>query len=108
MKIGIIGAGRAGSVFAKHFRRLQYTVLIANPRAPQTVSQVAQETEATPVVISEAAKGVDLLVIAIPMKNILLLPKDFFSDLPATSPIINTEITILLVAAGSPISKRGW
>ncbi|HTW82139.1 MAG TPA: NAD(P)-binding domain-containing protein [Terracidiphilus sp.] len=89
MKIGIIGAGNIGSALALHFRKLRYTVLIANSRGPETLSQVAQKTGATPVAISEVANKVDLLVIAIPMKSVPSLPKDLLSDLPSSSPIID-------------------
>lgn len=90
MKIGIIGAGNIGLALAGHFRRLQHTVLIANSRGPETLSQVAQETGATPVAILGAAKRVDLLVITIPMKSVPSLPKNLLFDLPAASPIIDT------------------
>jgi predicted dinucleotide-binding enzyme len=90
MKIGIIGAGNIGSALALHFRCLRHTVLIANSRGPETLSQIAQKTGATPVDISESARGVDLLVITIPMKNVPLLPKDLLSDLPSSSPVIDT------------------
>ena len=43
MKIGIIGAGNIGSVLALHFRRLRHTVLIANSRGPETLSQIARK-----------------------------------------------------------------
>jgi len=90
MKIGIIGAGNIGSALARHFHRLRHTVLIANSRGPETLSQVAQETGAVPVAIQETAKGVDLLIIAIPMMSVPSLPKNLLSDLPASSPIIDT------------------
>jgi 8-hydroxy-5-deazaflavin:NADPH oxidoreductase len=90
MKIGIIGAGNIGSALALHFRKHQHTVLVANSRGPETLSDVAQQTGATPVGISEVARGVDLLVITIPMKSVPLLPKDLLFQLPATSPIIDT------------------
>jgi predicted dinucleotide-binding enzyme len=90
MKIGIIGAGNIGSALAGHFRKLRHTVLIANSRGPETLSQVAQETGATPVTLSEVVRAIDLLVIAIPLKSVPLLPKDFLSALPASSPIIDT------------------
>jgi 8-hydroxy-5-deazaflavin:NADPH oxidoreductase len=90
MKVGIIGAGNIGSALATHFRELQHEVLIANSRGPETLSRISQETGATPVAISEVAKGVDLLVIAIPMKSVPALPKDLLSRLPATSPIVDT------------------
>jgi 8-hydroxy-5-deazaflavin:NADPH oxidoreductase len=90
MKIGIIGAGNIGSALALHFGKLGQTVLIANSRGPGTLSQVGRDTGATPVALREAAKGVDLLVIAIPMKSVPLFPKDLLSDLPSSSPIIDT------------------
>jgi 8-hydroxy-5-deazaflavin:NADPH oxidoreductase len=90
MKIGIIGAGRIGSILARHFGSLQHTVLIANSRGPETLSRVAKETGAAPVDLSKVADGVDLLVIAIPMKGIRRLPKDLLDRLPATSPIVDT------------------
>jgi 8-hydroxy-5-deazaflavin:NADPH oxidoreductase len=90
MKIGIIGAGNIGSALAGHFHKLKYSVLIANSRGPESLSQLAQKTGATPVVVMEAAKGVDLLIIAVPVKSVPLLPKNLFSELPATSPIVDT------------------
>jgi predicted dinucleotide-binding enzyme len=90
MKIGIIGAGNIGSALAGHFHKLQHSVRIANSRGPESLSQLAQEAGATPVAITEVAKGVDLLVITIPMKSVPSLPKDLFLDLPAASPIIDT------------------
>jgi 8-hydroxy-5-deazaflavin:NADPH oxidoreductase len=90
MKIGIIGAGNIGSALALHFSKLRHTVLIANSRGPETLSRVARETGATPVDILEIAKGVELLVIAIPMKSLPSLPNDLLSDLPPSSPIIDT------------------
>jgi 8-hydroxy-5-deazaflavin:NADPH oxidoreductase len=90
MKIGIVGAGNIGSALAGHFQKLRYSVRIANSRGPESLSQVARTTGATPVAVTEAAKGVDLLIIAVPMKSVPLLPKNLFSELPATSPIVDT------------------
>jgi hypothetical protein len=90
MKIGIIGAGNIGSALARYFHKLHHTVLIANSRGPGTLSKIAQETGAIPVNISEVAREVDLLVIAIPMKSVLSLPNDLLVRLPVASPIIDT------------------
>jgi 8-hydroxy-5-deazaflavin:NADPH oxidoreductase len=90
MKIGIIGAGNFGSVLAGHFRKLQHSVLIANSRGPETLAQVAEKTGATSVAISEVTKGVDLLVITIPMKSVPFLSKEMLAALPETSPIVDT------------------
>jgi 8-hydroxy-5-deazaflavin:NADPH oxidoreductase len=90
MRIGIIGAGNIGSALAGHFRTLLHDVQIANSRGPQTLSQVAQRTGANPVAVSEAARGVDLLVLTIPLKSVPSLPNDLFSALPKSSPIVDT------------------
>jgi 8-hydroxy-5-deazaflavin:NADPH oxidoreductase len=90
MKIGIIGAGNIGSALAEHLCKLGHRVLIANSRGPETLLRVAQKTDATPVTIQEAARGVDLLVISIPMKSVPSLPKGLLLDLPTSSPIIDT------------------
>jgi 8-hydroxy-5-deazaflavin:NADPH oxidoreductase len=90
MKIGIIGAGNIGSALAVHFRKIQHAVWIANSRGPETLSQVARSTGAIPVNISQVAAGVELLIIAIPMKSVPALPKNLLSGLPATSPVIDT------------------
>lgn len=91
MKIGIIGAGNIGSAVALHFRKLGHAMLIANSRGPETLSQVDRETGATPADVLGAAKGLDLLVIAIARKNVPSLPKDSLSDLPSSSPIADTR-----------------
>jgi 8-hydroxy-5-deazaflavin:NADPH oxidoreductase len=44
MKIGIIGAGHRGSALAHHFARIHHSILIANSRRPETLSQLAQAT----------------------------------------------------------------
>ncbi len=90
MNIGIIGAGNVGSALASVFQKLQHSVRIANSRGPETLSEVAQKTGATPVPLSEVAKEVDLLVVAIPEKNVSSLPKDLLRELPVGSPIIDT------------------
>ena len=90
MNLGIIGAGNIGTALAVHFRRLNHTVKIANSRGPETLVTVAKETGATAVAASEAAKGVDLLVLTIPLKSVASLPKDLLRDLPAGSPVIDT------------------
>lgn len=90
MKIGIIGAGNVGSALATVFRRLGHAVQIANSRGPETLAGVADRTGAVPVSILDVAKGADLLVIAVPEKNVPSLPQKLFRELPLQSPIIDT------------------
>lgn len=90
MKIGIIGASNFGAALASHFHGVQHTVGITNSRGPAKLSEIAAETGATAVPLTEVAKGVDLLVVTIPMSSVPLLPKDVLRELPAGSMIIDT------------------
>lgn len=90
MKIGIIGAGNIGSTLARHFTKLEHSVLIANSRGPESLKQLAQETGATPALAVDAATGVDLLVITIPMKSVPLLPADLLKGLSENAIVLDT------------------
>ena len=70
MKIGIIGAGQIGGTLTRRFTALGHEVLVANSRGPETLSDLAAETGATAVSVPEAVRGVDLIVVTIPEKNI--------------------------------------
>ena len=91
MTIGIIGAGHIGSALAGRLTRLGHAVLIANSRGPETLTDVAQKTGATPVTAREAARHGDLIVVTIPLKNIPDLPQDLFDGVPADVPVIDTN-----------------
>ena len=70
MKIGIIGAGQIGGTLTRRLTALGHKVLVANSRGPETLSDLAAETGATAVSVPEAVRGVDLVVVTIPKKNI--------------------------------------
>lgn len=78
MKIGIIGAGHIGSTLARRLSALGHDVSIANSRGPQTLAALAAETRANAVTVREAARGKDLVIIAIPEKAIRDVPTDLF------------------------------
>jgi predicted dinucleotide-binding enzyme len=59
---------------------LGHEVFVANSRGPETLSDLAAETGATAVSVSEAVRGVDLIVVTIPQKNIPSLPAGLFAD----------------------------
>jgi predicted dinucleotide-binding enzyme len=48
MRIGIIGAGNIGGNLARRLVSLNHHVSIANSRGPETLSDLAVETGATP------------------------------------------------------------
>ncbi|MFD2787119.1 NADPH-dependent F420 reductase [Hymenobacter rubripertinctus] len=92
MNIGIIGAGHIGSALAVRLVGLGHSVHIANSRGPETLTDVAKKTGATPVTAREAARhGRDIIVVTIPLKNIPDLPKDLFADVAAGVPVIDTS-----------------
>jgi predicted dinucleotide-binding enzyme len=69
LKIGIIGAGSIGSTIARRLSRCGHDVAIANSRGPETISDAALSTGARAVTAAEAAQGVDVLIISVPMNR---------------------------------------
>lgn len=79
MKIGIIGAGNIGGTLTRRLTALGHEVSVANSRGPETLGELAGETGATAVALSEAARGRDVVVVTIPQKNVPDLPADLFA-----------------------------
>lgn len=74
--IGLIGAGRIGSQVARLAVAHGYSVVISNSRGPETLAGLINELgprarAATPV---EAAQDGEIVVVAIPLKNIRSVP----------------------------------
>jgi len=80
MKIGIIGAGHIGGTLARRLSALGHEVSIANSRGPETLAALESQSGATAVTIREAARGKDLVIVAIPEKSVRDLPKDLFAQ----------------------------
>jgi predicted dinucleotide-binding enzyme len=78
MKIGIIGAGNIGGTLTRRLAALGQEVSVANSRGPETLRELAAETGATAVSVTEAACDKDVVVVTIPEKNIPDLPDDLF------------------------------
>lgn len=91
MNIGIIGAGYIGSTLAGRLTSLGHTVVVANSRGPETLQDVAAKTGATAVTAHEAARGGEMVVVTIPLKNVPDLPKDLFEGVSDDVVIIDTN-----------------
>ncbi|MGB9279933.1 MAG: NADPH-dependent F420 reductase [Pseudonocardiaceae bacterium] len=78
MKIGIVGAGNIGGTLTRRLAALGHEVSVANSRGPETLRDLAAETGATAVSVTEAARDKDLVIVTIPEKNIPDLPDDLF------------------------------
>lgn len=74
MEIGIIGSGNIDSILAGYLTILGHKVSIANSRGPESLSEIASRTGATPVTTAQAASARDLVIIAIPVKAMVHLP----------------------------------
>src|SRR5947207_1448218 len=90
MNIGIIGAGHIGGTLTRRFSALGHKVFVANSRGPETLAALAQETGATPVTVTEAARSGDVVIVTIPEKNIPQLPRDLFAGVPDNIVVVDT------------------
>jgi len=90
MKIGIIGAGQIGGTLARRLAALGHDVSIANSRGPETLTAVAREIGARAVTVEQAARAGDVVIIAIPVKNIPRLPARLFDGVPADVVVVDT------------------
>ncbi|OKI45931.1 NADP oxidoreductase [Streptomyces sp. TSRI0281] len=90
MKIGIIGAGNIGGNLTRRLTALGHEVSVANSRGPQTLAALAEETGATPVHASEAAKGAQVVVVTVPLKAVPDLPSGFLDGAAPGAAVIDT------------------
>ncbi|MFC9948370.1 NADPH-dependent F420 reductase [Streptomyces pratensis] len=90
MKIGIIGAGNIGGNLARRLTALGHDVSIANSRGPETLKALAEETGATPVLASEAARGARIVVVTVPLKAVPDLPSGILDGAAEGAAVIDT------------------
>ena len=90
MKIGIIGAGEIGGTLTRRLTALGHQVAVANSRGPETLTALAAETGAKAVSVEEAAGFGEVVVVTIPEKNILNLPRDLFAKTPDRVVVVDT------------------
>jgi hypothetical protein len=90
MRIGIIGAGNMGATLAAQLTRIGHQVVIANSRGPQTLTDVAAATGATPVAITDVTWKADVVIVAIPEKSVPGLPVGLLSAMPDDTVVIDT------------------
>jgi hypothetical protein len=90
MRIGIIGAGNIGGNLTRRFAALGHEVSVANSRGPETLADLAQETGASAVAVTEAATGAEVVVVTIPEKNVPTLPAGILDGLAPGGVVIDT------------------
>jgi hypothetical protein len=90
MNVGIIGVGNIGGTLARHLVRLGHHVSIASARGPERLAVLATEIGATPVSVLDVANGADLVIVSIPQKSIVDLPRELFANVPPRVIVIDT------------------
>jgi 8-hydroxy-5-deazaflavin:NADPH oxidoreductase len=90
MKIGIIGAGNIGGTLTRRLTALGHDVRVANSRGPDSLAELAAETGATAVPVSDAAARAELVVVTIPMRAVPLLPDGVLDGTVPGAPIVDT------------------
>jgi len=90
MNIGIIGAGNIGGNLTRRLTALGHKVSVANSRGPESLWQLAHETGAEADTIAEVVKNKDVIIVAIPEKNIPTLPQGLFAHLGPNVVVIDT------------------
>ena len=90
MKIGIIGAGNIGGNLTRRLTALGHDVSVANSRGPHTLTDLAEETGATPVPVRDAARGAEIVVITVPLKAVPDLPSGLLDEAADGVAVIDT------------------
>jgi predicted dinucleotide-binding enzyme len=76
MKIGIVGAGHIGGTLTRRLTALGHEVSVANSRAPETLAELAAETGAKAVLMPDAPRDAELVIVTIPEYRVPDLPAD--------------------------------
>ncbi|MFI2379725.1 NADPH-dependent F420 reductase [Streptomyces sp. NPDC018964] len=90
MRIGIIGAGNIGGNLTRRLTALGHDVSVANSRGPETLTELAEETGATPVRAEDAARGAGIVVVTVPLKAVPDLPSGLFDGAADGVAVIET------------------
>jgi len=90
MRIGIIGSGNIGGTLARHLTKLGHQVSIANSRGPESLADLANEIGAKAVSVTDAAKAGEIVIISIPTKAVVDLPKELFANVSSDVIVVDT------------------
>ena len=91
MRIGIIGSGNIGSALTRQFRAAGHDVMVANARGPASLAYLARETGARSTSVEDTACGNEVVVVAVPLKQVGSLPPGLFADASADLVVVDTS-----------------
>lgn len=101
MNIAIIGAGNIGATLTRRLTALGHQVSVANSRGPQTLTDLAADTGATPRPIAEVTTGADLVIVAIPESSIPKLPAGVLDEISDGAAVVDTGNYVPTLRDGS-------
>jgi 8-hydroxy-5-deazaflavin:NADPH oxidoreductase len=90
VRIAIIGAGNIGGNLTRRLTHLGHDVRVANSRGPATLEELTTLTGAIGVDVTHVADGAELVVVAVPEKNVPLLPRDLLAGAVPGVVVIDT------------------
>lgn len=90
MRIAIIGAGNIGGNLTRRLTHLGHEVRVANSRGPATLEELTTLTGAIGVDVTHVADGAELVIVAVPEKNVPLLPRDLLAGAMPGVVVIDT------------------
>ena len=90
MKLGIIGAGEIGGTLIRQYSKAGHSVKMTNSSGPEKLKNLAAETGASPVTLTEVVTDVDVIVVTIPLIGILKLPQHLFKNVSTNTAIVDT------------------
>jgi len=114
VKIAIIGAGNIGGNLTRRLTHLGHDVTVANSRGPETLTELTTLTGAQAAPVGEAARGADLVIVAIPEKNVVNLPTDFLQSASDHVVVIDTgnyypqQRDGLIAEIEAGMTESGW
>ncbi len=91
VNIGIIGSGNIGGALTRLFRAAGHDVTVANSRGPASLAELAHETGARAATVDDAARGGEIVVVAVPLNRIGDLPPGLFAGAPADRIVVDTS-----------------
>jgi hypothetical protein len=90
MNIGIIGAGRIGGALIRQYSKAGHSVKMTNGSGLEKLKDLALETKALAVPLTDVVTEVDVIVITIPLIEMLKLPKNLLKNTSSNTTIIDT------------------
>jgi hypothetical protein len=101
MKIGIIGTGNIGSTLARQLAALGDDVSIANSRGPETLTELAEQTGATPLPATDIANDRQVVILAVPQKAVADLASTIRDRLPEDVVVVDAGNYVPAVRDGA-------